>query len=811
MPLDLPGWLADQFEVDLRRAIPAVGHITPNVVMNFDGTVTAMLALHGTPFELTAPSVRNGRRERINTLLRTIADADTTICLHLVRYHGAPPAPQPEANSEFVRGLMADYARVALGGMFVNRWFITVCVHPEKGAGSKLWSWLPKFKQQPLYTTERQLRRLEDVVYLIETTLSEYQPRRLGSVEVPTDIEGLTLPVTEMGTALHLIRTAVDQPIPHTYGPLSSAIYCEPVVFGPLSFNLNKPGCPRHGAMIGFNNYPARPRVGMFNRLLSAPYCLVMTHSYRFRSAGGAVSAMRLVAQQMKNAGDAAEDLIEGLREAANQTASLATATGLHNFSLAVYADNPPDLDSIVADASKTLSQVGGAAPTRELNLWYSGAMETAYYAQFPGSRMFKPRPGDISTLDLADMASLDNFPTGAASGYWGASPIRFKTNGLTAYDYITHDEDVGHTLGIGPNGRGKTVLLGMTAAALEPIMGDDGIRLIIDKDESNKLVVEACGGVHRPIKRNEASGLAPLVALAHTPRNAAFLHSLYSYLIMLDGRRPLTSDEDRRLARGITRQLKMPSERRSMSGVREFLGYEDAEHGAGARFEKYCADGSKGWLLDNREHVVDIGPGIFGFDFTDIIPREGQVDDGACTVAAAVIMHQLAGFMDGRRIAAFFDECRFYLQPLKRMIEDYALTGRKKELMCWLVAQQPEHFTDSDIGMSLVAQCRTKVVFPDANYDDDNLRKLKLSEPAIRQIKTDMTMGKGRRFLLWRNDEPVICEYDLTGLPQLSILSGRPGTIRLMDRIRSEQPTARQSDVHAEFYRRLANTQRAA
>jgi type IV secretion system protein VirB4 len=173
--------------------------------------------------------------------------------------------------------------------------------------------------------------------------------------------------------------------------------------------------------------------------------------------------------------------------------------------------------------------------------------------------------------------------------------------------------------------------------------------------------------------------------------------------------------------------------------------------------------------------------------------------------------MHQLAGFMDGRRIAAFFDECRFYMQPLKRMIEDYALTGRKKELMCWLVAQQPEHFTDNDIGMSLVAQCRTKVIFPDANYDDDNLRKLKLSEPAIRQIKTDMTMGKGRRFLLWRNNEPVICEYDLTGLPQLSILSGRPGTIRLMDRIRAEQPTARQSDLHAEFFRRLANTQRAA
>ena len=111
------------------------------------------------------------------------------------------------------------------------------------------------------------------------------------------------------------------------------------------------------------------------------------------------------------------------------------------------------------------------------------------------------------------------------------------------------------------------------------------------------------------------------------------------------------------------------------------------------------CDGGSMGWLLDNREHLVDIGPGFFGFDFTDLIPREGSEDDGACTAAAAVIMHQLAGLMDGRRIAAFFDECRFYMEPLKRMIDDYTLTGRKKELMCWLVAQQPEHFTDTEMG----------------------------------------------------------------------------------------------------------------
>ena len=75
---------------------------------------------------------------------------------------------------------------------------------------------------------------------------------------------------------------------------------------------------------------------------------------------------------------------------------------------------------------------------------------------------------------------------------------------------------------------------------------------------------------------------------------------------------------------------------------------------------------------------------------------------------------------------------------------------------MCWLVAQQPEHFTDTEMGMSLVAQMRTKIIFPDANLNEDGLRKMEISEPAIRMLKTDMTMGNARRFLLWR-PEPVI------------------------------------------------------
>ena len=96
----------------------------------------------------------------------------------------------------------------------------------------------------------------------------------------------------------------------------------------------------------------------------------------------------------MMNANDAAGDLIEGLEEAANKTASLKTATGLHHFSLAVYASKLPDLDTNAADASQRISRLGGAVPIREQTLWYNGAQEAAYYSQLPGTfpRWTSPR-----------------------------------------------------------------------------------------------------------------------------------------------------------------------------------------------------------------------------------------------------------------------------------------------------------------------------------------------------------------------------------------------------------------------------------
>jgi len=221
------------------------------------------------------------------------------------------------------------------------------------------------------------------------------------------------------------------------------------------------------------------------------------------------------------------------------------------------------------------------------------------------------------------------------------------------------------------------------------------------------------------------------------------------------------------------------------MGGVREFLGFSNGDNGAGARFERWCAGGSMGWVLDNKEHKIKLGAGLYGIDLTELLPREGLHDDGACSATAAVITQQLGGLMDGRRIVAFFDECRFYIEPLAYWIEDLNLTGRKKGVWPCLVFQEAAHAVESSVGKALISQMRTKYIFPDAAHNVKALEEMQLSPAAIRMLKTDMTIGNARRFLLWRHGEPVICEFDLSKLPQLRILSGRPESVTLWEDVK--------------------------
>jgi type IV secretion system protein VirB4 len=189
----------------------------------------------------------------------------------------------------------------------------------------------------------------------------------------------------------------------------------------------------------------------------------------------------------------------------------------------------------------------------------------------------------------------------------------------------------------------------------------------------------------------------------------------------------------------------------------------------------------------------------------------------------AADLMFRLKNIMDGRRFVVMIDECRYYADTIAGIMEDFALTGRKKELVLFLAAQQPGHLLERPMGRSILAQVQTDFALPDTKaewrdygkegrgYTPAEFRFVKARRSDTANVNAE-TRGK-RQVMIRRDGESVVVQFDLTGMEdEIAILSGRPDTSTLMMRIVEELgPDAPTEDVVAEFKKRWRSVKRIA
>jgi type IV secretion system protein VirB4 len=755
--------------------LPYVGHVGPQTVLMEDGSLMAMANVNGVPFELEDHDRRNARLRALNTLFRNIADDNIAIYTHLVRHTTDETAPGRHTfRSPFAAELDTAYRNLVLKGrLFRNSYFVSLVVSPRGALGTSAARHMVRWRKRPLEAGGRLRHDLEQIWQVLASGLDGFGVRRLGVYER----NGLAF--SEIAEALRLLVTCRPLRVPIVSGHLGASLYTDRVICGRRGFEVRAPGGSQFGTMFAFREYPALTRPGMLNTLLSVPFPLVLGQSFQFLTRAQAHGSLSLKAAQMQSAQDKATSQILGLEEAADALASNEFVMGSHHLSLAVYADGLEELRNRGGQARSRLTDCGAVVAEESLGL------EAAFWSQLPGNFQWRTRPGAINSRNFAGLSSLDNYPAGAASGHWGAVLARFRSNGGTPYDYVPHIGDVGMTAIFGPTGSGKTALLMFLLAMFEQAMvARNGAVVFFDKDRGGELLVRATGGTYLVLRRGDDSGLAPLRGLPDTAAARDFLRSWVIGLIEADGKGSLTPDEEQRLERGIARQMKLPEEMRSIAGLREFLGHADPR-GAGPRLEKWCRGQALGWAFDGAHDEVRLDAAITGFDMTHLLELE-QV----CAPAAAYLLHRIGAVMDGRRFVMACDEFRAYLLNARfaAVIDNFLLTVRKNNGILILGTQQPEHVLESPLGNSLVAQCQTKILFPSPTADRKAyIDGLKCTEGEYRAVREDMLAGK-RRFLLKREGGSVICEFDLSDMPDyVAVLSGRANTVRLADRLRSE------------------------
>ena len=327
----------------------------------------------------------------------------------------------------------------------INEVYLAVVYRPTSGVATGLVSKVLARAQRdgPQWVLDDALDACGKLAQTLAASLARYEPDLLGTYR-----SGQVW-CSSLLEYLGLLINGEWQRSPLPRGPLNRALATTRLFFGTEAIEYRTPTVTRVGAMLGIKEYPSLSVVGMYNRLLSAPFAFVLTQSFTFLTKAVGQSLLQRQFNRMANAGDFAVSQASELKDALDALTSNEFVMGDHHFSLQVLADvtesdvNPAGggrlkaLNDQIALARSLLADTGMLVAREDL------ALEAAFWAQLPGNFPVRPRKAPITSRNFAAMAPFHNYPAGRAAGnHWGDALSLFVTSARSPYYFSLHASD---------------------------------------------------------------------------------------------------------------------------------------------------------------------------------------------------------------------------------------------------------------------------------------------------------------------------------------------------------------------------------
>jgi type IV secretion system protein VirB4 len=807
------------------KMIPYTSMASESLVRTTFGDFVQVFELRGVSFENADAAYLNALHERLNVLWRNIASTQVAVWTHLVRDRCAVVGRNIAAASRggieatvddgFGTTLEHKYrARLAGEKLMSNRLYLSLVYRPIAGpVGSALGRLLLAGMKPPnggaAATVGGGGAMLADALdacaklrRLVGASLADYEPRLLDVHKNVSPLTGTSIecaPLSFLGELINGERQKVALP----RAALNEVLATARLTFGTEVIEYRGATRTRWGAMLGIKEYPASTEPGVLNRLLAAPYPLVLTQSFAFLSKGAAQGLLTRQFNQMSNAGDFAVSQADALKDALDAVASNEFVMGDHHCSLQILSDSV-DAAAPLSETDTQLKRLNDSLAAARGVLGDAGittaredlAIEAAFWAQLPGQFALRPRKAAISSRNFAGLASFHGYPSGREHGnHWGEALATLVTAARSPFHFSLHASDpreadggsrrdLGHTLICGPSGSGKTVFIGF----LLTLLARRGVtQVVFDKDRGLEILVRALGGEYLALPSGSPTGFNPL-ALEPTPSNVEFLRGWLLALLEASGP-SLTVVEREDVAAALAAVMEMPADMRRLSRVIEYLDATRAE-GPHARLARWCevAGGELAWVFDNPSDLIVpllSKAALVGFDVTEFLDH-AQVR-GPATRYLFYLVRQL---VDGRKFVCWLDEFWRLLadEGFREFAKDGPKTWRKLNAVMCLATQSASDVIGSPIARTLIEQTATKVFFPNIDATRaDYCEGFSLSEREFELIAQELTPGS-RRFVLRQGRDSVVCELDLKGFDdELAVISGRAREVALMNRLRVE------------------------
>lgn len=531
-------------------------------------------------------------------------------------------------------------------------------------------------------------------------------------------------------------------------------------------------GLKKFAALLSIKAYQPITFQGMLDDLNYLPIEYVITQSFRFYNRQEAKTKLRDQQNDMLQSKEESLSLTTEIDDAFDDAASGDVAYGIHQFTIACFANTQDELNKNVGMFIAKFSDIDIVCVRETI------ASELVFWGQLPGNFGYVVRPADISTKNMASFASLHNYPLGKAKGsHWGDAVTLFETIAGTPYYFNFHYKDVGNFLVFGAMGSGKTVLVGFL---ILQSMKFGGKRIIFDKDRGLEILVRAMGGVYEKLQPGHHTGFNPC-HLSDTAANRKFLSDLFQKMLATEENRLNASDIDL-IEKAIAGLYRLPKAERQLCHIATFFGVKKS-NSIRKRFDQWHSDGPQAWLFDNPSDTLNLHSDILGFDIGNIINNKATK-----TPAFMYLIHRIEKVLEGQRGILFCDEGWLALNDnyFKKLIEDWSRTQRKKDNIFGLATQVVNDTVSNVISKSINESSYCKIFFPNPNADREvYMQALGLSEHEYQIIRT---LPDDQHYFLLNlgrstNKESVVLRANLAGLEdEIAVISAREFTLKIMD-----------------------------
>jgi type IV secretion system protein VirB4 len=757
--------------------LPYARHVDDATIETRDGRLLQIIQLRGFPAETADSDELNYRKSVRETMLRGIANSHFALYHHIVRREVTPELSGVYSNAFSQAVDDAWRARLATRRLYVNELFLTVMRRPLQGRVGLLTGVLQAIRgagdaQEEAAARVRDQGALNAARDTLLSALAPYGARLL------TAYRGAQGDCSEPLEFLSYLYNGEMRPVRLPSADIGLYLPYRRVSFGTNALELSEAGQLERGfgAMISIKDYPGQTTPGMLDDLLRLPVEMTLTQSFGFVERQATLDRMNLALRRMRAADDEALSLRRDLITAKDEVAAGRSAFGEHHLTAMVKAPTLAALDDAAADVQSAFTELGTISIREDVNL------EAAFWAQFPGNFKYIARRALISSNNFSSFASGHNFPTGQADGnHWGPAISLLETTSAGPYYFNFHRGDLGNFTVIGPSGAGKTVVLGFLLAQAQKLHPRT---VYFDKDRGAEIFLRALGGRYDVLRTGELTGLNPLM-LENTPANRRFLGDWTAKLLSATGPK-LDADDLAVVAEAVDANFSQPPVFRRLRYFAELFrgGGRPTTTDLAARLAPWHGAGEYAWLFDNAEDGLDLDVATIGFDMTAILD-----DPTARTPAMMYLFHRVEQRLDGSPTIIVIDEGWKALDDdvFVQRIKDWEKTIRKRNGIVGFCTQSAQDALSSRIASAIVEQAATQIFMvnpkaQEAEYCDG----FGLTRHELDLIRTlpDTT----RCFLIKHGADSVVARLNLAGMTDLlTVLSGREGTVRRLDALRSE------------------------